>query len=674
MKSQNIFALNTLNKKFLIPTLILTVILLGGLGAIMVEKNHATMRSIMESKGNAMADLLAQISVNYIMNYDLSALEGFVKETLKDSEVVYVVFYDADKKPLTEISKETKDNTSLFVYEREIRDRQENDKLLGFLKLGYSQQTLARNLRSGIQTVVVSNLIALALLVFGVTYLFRGITRPFGHLVEVIEQMARGDLTVQVEADLVTRRDEMGILANAFSRMSASLKGVIKKIQDASSQVIRVAEQGVAGTKRVSDGAIRQAQAAEQTSSSIVEMNTSINKITENIGSLSASSQDTSASLTEMSSAISQVAGNTVALSTSVEDTVSSLSQMSSAIKQVVDHIHTLSSSAEAATSSMTEMNASIKEVDKNAKESAVLAEKVSQDAAELGSVAIEQTIDGIKQIQKAVEKSSNVINKLDERTEQIGKILIVIDEVAKQTNLLALNASILAAQAGEQGKGFAVVADAIKGLADRTTASTKEIDQLIQNVQSEIKDAVLTVNEGMQSAEEGVRRSTHAQGSLNKILDSSKHSLKMSRQIEKETLEQVRASHQVTQLMTQMNAMVQQIESIMKELENLTLRITQSAEKMEAITQQVNISTEEQARGSKQISAAGENVALKVQQIAQAMNEQKKESEVIRTAILEIQRITQLSVQMSQQMNQAMDGLIQQAGLLKGEVNHFKI
>ena len=89
MKSQNIFSLNTINKKFLIPTLILTVILLSGLGAIMVEKNHATTRSVMESKGNAMADLLAQISINYIMNYDLSALEGFVKETLKDQEVAF---------------------------------------------------------------------------------------------------------------------------------------------------------------------------------------------------------------------------------------------------------------------------------------------------------------------------------------------------------------------------------------------------------------------------------------------------------------------------------------------------------------------------------------------------------------------------------------------------------
>jgi methyl-accepting chemotaxis protein len=674
MNLKDLLTFNSINKKFLVPTLIFMVILLSGLGKIIVDKNQTTVRSLMDSKGNAMAGLLAQISVNYVMNYDLSALEGFVRETVKDPEVAFVVFYDANKKTLTENSKAPMSIGTLLIYEREIRDIQANDKLMGYLRLGYSDQTLSRSLRGGIVTVIIGILVALILLIFGVTILFRGITRPLGNLAGLMENVARGDLTVQVESSAIRHQDEVGILARAFVKMSDNFKGVIQRIQETSKQVTLVAEEVSVNTRSVNDGAVHQAGAAAKTSSSVDKLNVSINKIAENVGSLSSSAQDTAASLTEMSTAISQVAVNTGDLSSTVEDTASSLIEMSSAIKQVVDHIDTLSSCAEDAASSMNEMNASIREVEKNAKESALLTEKVNQEASELGVVAIEQTIEGMEQIKKSVDKSASVINKLEERAQHIGNILIVIDDVMRQTNLLALNASILAAQAGNEGKGFAVVAEEIKQLADRTAASTEQIAQLIQDVQTETKDAVVSAKEGSRSVEEGVRRSMNARGPLKKILDSSKLSSDMSRHIEKSTLEQVKAAGQIAGLIEKMNTMVQKINHAMRELQNGTLHITQSSEKIKSITHQLKIATEEQAKGSRQISEAGENVNLRVQEISGAMKEQKKGSEEIIKSILEIQQIAEQSVRMVQQMNQSMEGLINQSNLLKEGVHHFKI
>jgi len=199
------------------------VILLSGLGTIMINKNYFTARSLMESKGNALANTLAQISANYVMNYDLQALELFVNEALKDPDVVFAIFYDANRKPLTETSHPPQDTSSLAIYEREIRNLREDGTPVGYLQIGYSQQTLSKNLRSGIQTVVISNLMALILLILGVTILLRGITSPLAHLVGVIEKVAQGDLTARVSPRLVHRGDEMGVLARSFNRMSEEL-------------------------------------------------------------------------------------------------------------------------------------------------------------------------------------------------------------------------------------------------------------------------------------------------------------------------------------------------------------------------------------------------------------------------------------------------------------------
>lgn len=214
---------NSISKKFLIPAILIMVILLGGLGTLMINQNHATLESLMESKGNALANTLSQISANYVMNYDLQALELFVNEAMKDPDMVFAVFYDAEKKPLTESSRPPSDLSSLAIYEREIRNLRENRSPVGYLQIGYSRHALSKNLTSGIQTVVLSNVVALMLLILGVTILFRGITRPLRHLVEVIEKVAAGDLTARVASRLVDRGDEMGVLARSFNRMSEEL-------------------------------------------------------------------------------------------------------------------------------------------------------------------------------------------------------------------------------------------------------------------------------------------------------------------------------------------------------------------------------------------------------------------------------------------------------------------
>lgn len=232
------------------------------------------------------------------------------------------------------------------------------------------------------------------------------------------------------------------------------------------------------------------------------------------------------------------------------------------------------SDSSSAVASSVEELSVSVGQVSEHSNTARDLAHRTGESAQQ-GLHQVGKTRQAMNLIGQSSEELSKTMNNLGARSEDISSIVKTIHEIAEQTNLLALNAAIEAARAGEQGRGFAVVADEVRRLSERTSDSTKNITQLVSDIQKDTRFAISNVNTWIVKITEGIEVSKQAEHMMTLIAE---HSISTNHAIQEinEALGEQSASTQ---------NIAQKIESIAQSAENAHT----SAIDLKHITDEVN-------------------------------------------------------------------------------------
>ena len=351
--------------------------------------------------------------------------------------------------------------------------------------------------------------------------------KPIQEAAKVVEKIGLGDLDSRLE---VVSEDELGVLSSNINGMAEQLK-YLSDIQQLEAGRLESARQEA---RAEADGrAEEQKQEKEFLQRRALELLMEVDPVSR--GDLTIRANVTADEVGTIADSYNAIIRNLRKLVVEVQGASQSVTHNAASneisVRSVSNEALKQSESINSALQEIKVMAESSRGVENRAKQ-AEQGMQVAVSALREGDEAMNRTVEGISEIRETVSETAKKVKRLGETSQKISRIVNLISNFAAQTNLLALNAAIEAARAGEEGRGFSVVAEEVRDLAEQSATSTAEIEQLVEEIQSQTNEVVAAMETGTEQVVTGTKLVQNAREKLNQIAMVSKQVNSIVREI----------------------------------------------------------------------------------------------------------------------------------------------
>jgi len=475
--------------------------------------------------------------------------------------------------------------------------------------------------QAAIVTLIVGSVIGLIAAVLIGTILSNIMARRMAIAVRAVEDLTAGDTEIDLPAPT---NDELGQILSAVNENAAVQRQLVlsanalaegdlstditprshrAQLEIAMNRMLEAQRTVVSVAENVADGNLTDNFRAQSDRDQLglaiekmlLELSDTVAQVRELADTVGGNSQTLTASAEELSASVAAIAESMNQVSDASNESARASQEIAGGSESLARNASAVADSINALEDDALRMAAG----SENQRQGVERAQTALQQASE----AVIQAVAGAKRINERLVITSESTERLATRGDQIGDIIRTIEDIAEQTNLLALNAAIEAARAGEAGRGFSVVADEVRKLAERSQSATREIAELINQVQNDVRTAVTEINASAHEANLVAKQADSVTGQEDEVAAN----VTEVRRVAEEN------SKLVTTLKDELAAVAQSIANVAA----VSQEAAASAEEMSASTEEVTASTEAVSRSTQDISASVEATAAEAQQLA---------------------------------------------------------